>query len=341
MKRLADWRIEHNGVIRKIELLQGDLTEIPTQHAVDVLVVSAFPNDYTPTPGSLIGALAVKGIPVAQLARFKEVDLRRESSCWLSQPTALGDRLVRILCIESGWRGTPPEITDDLFRALAPTSIFHFPNAVVAMPLIGAGDQGWPPEQMLETIVRSAISWFKRGLSLRALKIVVRSPVIAEKARVAFNSLRQEAASKAKRLTDAPRNGHDVFLSYSHVDAAVARIAFNALLDTNPNIRVFYDRKALTPGASWLMEIAESLDTAQRVVALSTPAYWHSQYCRDEFIAAFTRQHDTGAKVLFPVYFKTAKIPYMFRTIQHEDCREADVDKVSAVCRLYARRPDA
>jgi hypothetical protein len=44
MKLLADWTIL-DGAERKIKFLHGDLTRLPLEHAVNVLVVSAFPND--------------------------------------------------------------------------------------------------------------------------------------------------------------------------------------------------------------------------------------------------------------------------------------------------------
>jgi len=46
---------------KRIELHQGDLTALTPSEKFDLLIVSAFPNDYTPTPSSLIGALAGKG----------------------------------------------------------------------------------------------------------------------------------------------------------------------------------------------------------------------------------------------------------------------------------------
>jgi hypothetical protein len=69
------------------------------------------------------------------------------------------------------------------------------------------------------------------------------------------------------------------------------------------------------------------------VIALYTPSYWASKYCKDEFSAAYTRQVDTGDSILFPIYFKsTPRIPYLFRTVQYADCREEDLSKVTLAC---------
>lgn len=102
-------------------LFKGDLTKLPEREAVDALVVSAFPDDYTPTSTSLIGALERVGVSVAELAQNKEVDLRDFSSCWLSHP--INRKHVyfrRILCFEPWYRGRAPEVVGDIFRSIAP-----------------------------------------------------------------------------------------------------------------------------------------------------------------------------------------------------------------------------
>jgi hypothetical protein len=113
--------VRHQGNERRVMLFVGDLALLPEREAVDVLIVSAFPDNYIPTRTSLIGALARAGVSVADLAKKKEVDLRKFSSCWLSHPIERpGVHFRRLLCFEPGVLGKAPELVGDIFRSIVP-----------------------------------------------------------------------------------------------------------------------------------------------------------------------------------------------------------------------------
>src|SRR4051812_18551508 len=113
----------NGGAKRVIELWQGDLTELSATERVDALVVSAFPNDYIPTPGSMIGALDRNGVSVLELSGDKDIDLRATMSCWLSRDIDTVNAELgfhRIIVFEPRVRGEPPEVVGDIFRFLMP-----------------------------------------------------------------------------------------------------------------------------------------------------------------------------------------------------------------------------
>ena len=183
-----------------IQLLAGDLSRIPAEHAVDVLVVSAFPDDYEPFPGTLFASLRAQGLDMIQVARQKQVDERRLLGCWLS--TALPDEVTehtnieRILCFEPSY----PEFLahsenhdlriDDrigdqvgyVFRCLNNFAIpdlaksRNFTLARVAMPLLATGNQGGSVDALLPGLLEAAQFWLGSGLPIDVLKIVAYEP---------------------------------------------------------------------------------------------------------------------------------------------------------------------
>jgi hypothetical protein len=326
MKLLADWKLECDGKDRLIELYWGDLSHLPPEHAADILIVSAFRNDYMPTPTSLIGALERNGISVGRLSFAKEKDLRNEFGCWLSHTVGVTS-FKRLLCVESGWQGSPPELADSIFRALVPISLSNAPTRIVAMPLIGAGDQGYPADQIMSAVLRSAVSWFRRGMPVEVLKIVAYSDASARQAKDAFQEI------KLADTGSAPGEPQwDVFLSYSSKDLADAEHLHQMLLSNRKEIKVFRDKPVLQKGSSWLMQIAYAIDSSRYFLPLYSPSYWKSVVCRDELTAGYTRQVNSGSKLLFPIYYREANIPSFFQGLHYSDCREADRGKLSVAC---------
>lgn len=117
---------------RRLQLYMGDLTAIPSHEHVDVLVLSAFRQNYSPTPRSLIGALDRVGLSVAELALQPDWDQRQTFACWGSAPINLPDlNFDRIVCLESGYVGGPIEIVNHLFLSLCPF-IFGPPGSALS-----------------------------------------------------------------------------------------------------------------------------------------------------------------------------------------------------------------
>ncbi len=85
MRLLDSMTLQSASATHTIEIYEGDLTDMPPNLAVDLLIVSAFPNGYSVrNPNTLMSALYHQGIAVSQLAKNKAADLRDAFACWLS-----------------------------------------------------------------------------------------------------------------------------------------------------------------------------------------------------------------------------------------------------------------
>jgi len=153
-----------------IELYHGDINELSAREKVDVLVVSALPDDYTPTRVSLIGSLHENGISVKALSRDKLEDKRASSYCWISKP--LGNEFPergfrQIMCYEPPFAVPPAEAVGNVFRCLASYPVSDVSITTVAMPLLSTGVAAVPLAEMIEPLVDAAVHWMKNGLPLK------------------------------------------------------------------------------------------------------------------------------------------------------------------------------
>jgi TIR domain len=317
---------------QRIELYQGDLTSLGPDEGFDLLVVSAFPDDYIPTSTSLIGALHRKGLSVASLAVVKDLDLRSNFSCWLSRkftPPHEHLRFSYILCFEPLFRGDPPAVVGDIFRALTPILAEKQEVRTVAMPVVAAGDQGYPVPQMLEPLLDAALHWMEHGLPLEVLKIIAYADRQAEEARKTFEKKAAAYAASAPQSSEAVAD-FDVFISYAHEDTAEIQIFERALLQAHPRLKIFLDRKSIDIGVAWQPEIFESIDRSRKVVAMFSPNYLASKVCKEEFNIAWVRSRESDREVIFPVYLYSATLPTYMKYRNYFDCREGDRAKIEA-----------
>jgi len=296
-----------------------------------LLVVSAFPNDYTPTSGSLIGALERKGLSVRSLASEKEIDLREAFSCWLSReftPRDPGLRFRRILCFEPRRRGEPPEVVGDIFRALTPILAEKPEIRSIALPVVAAGDQGYGVAEMLVPLLDAALHWLENGLPLDRVKVVAYTDAQAEEALEVFSR------QKGEYLSDVQPTGtegaeYDVFISYSRVNASESEAMERSLRESRSDIKIFADRNEIDIGSAWQPEIFESLDRCRKVVAMLSPDYLASKVCKEEFNIAWIRGRETDVEVIFPVYLYTTALPTYMKYRTYFDCREGDRSKIA------------
>lgn len=158
-----------------VELCYGDITKLPVEEKMDIIMVSAFIGDYSNARGTLIGALfANLGISTRELSKDKEMDLRTHYSCWLSKPLPLDLPFGRLLCFEKT-RGCSDNSLErqirDIFKVLVP--LLKNQSTTIITPLLSTGNQHSDEITVLQSIVTGAISWIQAGLPLKKLKIVL------------------------------------------------------------------------------------------------------------------------------------------------------------------------
>ncbi|MEP7106770.1 MAG: toll/interleukin-1 receptor domain-containing protein [Ferruginibacter sp.] len=179
MQLLSEIKIPRSSGEAVIQLLQGDLTAIPKEHATDILVISAYPGSYVPVNKTLMAALYNKGILVGELAKNKEIDLLEQLGCWLSRPLSEEQQEIfhfeQILCFEPCLHTNQQEtIVGNIFRCIN-TCAFNERINVIAMPVLASGCQKVPLQKMLPAILDAGIFWLDSGLPLNCIKLVLHS----------------------------------------------------------------------------------------------------------------------------------------------------------------------
>jgi len=157
--------------LREVGLFQGDLTAMTSAETVSILVISALPGDLSPTPGSMIGALAAKGVSVEALSQTPAHDFRSQYKCWLSQPIP-AQSFGQILVLET----TGAEATANIpgvFSAIAAALPSPPDNLTVATSMLSTGSAGAQPTEILTALFNAAKASMEGGYKLTGLKVVV------------------------------------------------------------------------------------------------------------------------------------------------------------------------
>lgn len=159
------------------ELHQGNILDFDEK--IDVLVISAFAQDYIPVQGTLVGALLTQlGIDVSILSQSPFIDMREEKGIWVSR--RLKNRRFRyIMCVE--FLEFPGDDVDaemvgsrvqNLFVCLEMLEKFTSDIKTAAMPLIGTGSQRIPSSVILSALFQHGSLSLKRCSSFQKVYII-------------------------------------------------------------------------------------------------------------------------------------------------------------------------
>jgi hypothetical protein len=366
MQLLSQIDIQRTHGNTAIQLLLGDLSNIPPEHATDILAMSAFPNEYIALEGSLIDALDDRGLSVEEIARDKEVDLRSQLNCWLSKPLSASNQqkfnFKRILCFEPGDKiKEPEEVVGDIFRCIN-NFAFDDDKNQVAMPIIATGYQGITMQKILPALLKAAYFWLQNGLPIKLLKLVVHRKEQAGEALPMFNNFKKNIPNSTTLQqndieTEEPvipenneievvvdttpaelpqttikQQGYDYFLSYAHVHSKDVQYFVDELKAKKRELNIFYDKDSIPPGGLWIQQISAAIQKADKVLIFLSPDYDKSPVCWDEFQCAKLMEYNLKKSIIQTIYLyghKDTPMPLIMGIYSYIDCREGSPEKIA------------
>lgn len=348
-----------------IQLLQGDLTAIPKELAVDILAISAFQGSYEPYPGTLMAALHNAGVSVAELAKDKDLNLMDQLSCWISKPLNETQQkslnFKKILCFEP--TGNVQDVQSKvgtLFRGLN-TYALDDNNDEVALPVLATGSRQFPFELMLSTLLDTALFWLETGLPLKSMKFVLHTDEQKEKGLPIFENTKKQyelkkrveagkmsadnALNQIKTLNqDTPdeyalpkleyslvqdqQRPYDFFISYSHKHSASVEEFVREIKAKKPELNIFYDRETIPSGGLWIRMISDAIQNSKKVICILTPEYSKSDVCWDEFQCAYIMQKRKKLDIRMINFCNDMDLPPIIAIYSYIDCTEGDLEKL-------------
>lgn len=309
----------------EIQLMVGDITELSLDEKVDLLIVSAFPNNYNISTRSLIKSLYEKfHLSVENLAREKDMDLRTYFSCWLSKPLPKDLPFSRLACFEKrSAQMTPVEQIGDMFRGFMP--IFNSQDTTVITPLLGTGQQHFPDLFVLKRTVECACHWMKVGLPLKCLKIVLFDKDPYKKKETTEECIKEFAKLKTKwevsRIFQMLKPSHDIFISHSPRDFQTAMMLKSALVTFGRRFKVFCEKTTKKEDDILPEHVLSAMYGCKRVLVILTQFYLESKDCLDEFNIALCLKRNAKEMKLIPLCLeKLQNLPPVIGNVQYMDC---------------------
>lgn len=320
MEKLYSIRFGENHDRKLVEVYAGDITDFPER--IDVLTISSFQGNYTPVPGTLIGALYNNcNINIEELSKHPKLDARELCHVWLSEELVarsegrnsigrIGD--IELLPIP-GYRLSEPrdEMAIRCFRAyfrmleLAITA--GITVKTLALPLVGTGNQGLDMESLAAPLISECIAFLRRNNQAKRIIFVDKSYKKAQKmaealensytlAHAESSDYRQIRLERARVRTIIKSNSNiskqfsknedrRVFISYSEEDTSILNV-LDRVLEAK-NYHSWYAPRDVTPGATFGGEICQAISTSMYFFVLLSNNSIKSYHVLNEVSYAF------------------------------------------------------
>lgn len=172
MKEIDNLQVYYRTDAREVKLFHGDITSFDSSEQLDYIVVSAFPGDYSATKGSVIAALAARGVVLSELAKDKAVSYIDSYSCWISRQIE-GQSFRRIICMEAPkpLGESTLDLITYLFSAIADFQKDNVSDVKIALPMLCCGSGGLDVKEMLEALFYAAVHWGAMVFPFREIRL--------------------------------------------------------------------------------------------------------------------------------------------------------------------------
>ena len=285
---------------KEISVEYGDITTL--DYNVDVLTISAFKNEYSPTIGTIYHSLKQVGIDVISLAEDKFYDLKDNCNVWLSK--ALNKKKIpvtRIGVIEMEYDINFDLVEDKMlksikayFKLLDIASTMDMEVETIALPMLGTGSQDISSSLIVIPVLTECINFLKRNEHVKRICLF---DINKLKADLFVNMLKKLYLNNNFDINVVSKVPN-AFISYSSLDTDVADKISSYF--KGANIDVWYANKSLKPGDIFAEEIYKAINNSTHfVVIISEHSIYSSHVLNEIALASDNELHDLKIIVLF------------------------------------------
>ena len=167
------YEIETAYGFKAIELIHGNLLKIKN---IDLLVISAFQDNYEPVEGSLIWHLETDlNLNLYDVVESATIDLRKNFNSWVSK-TLTGFSFERIAGVEFDvWERNAEGFNKTILNFFSTLPMIEMQGvniSTIALPIIGTGSQGIAPADIMHFLIEHSQFALEKIPSLRRVRFV-------------------------------------------------------------------------------------------------------------------------------------------------------------------------